>query len=68
MSALTRLWRNRGALLEVLDFLEKAAKGVKDLNEYRARIAAGAHAGDLDDVLKKFADTTSRADDFIENG
>lgn len=68
MSTFMQVWKNRGVLLELLDILKKLAAGAKTIAEMRNRIAQGAHRGDLDDVLKRFASANERARDFVNNG
>ena len=68
MSTFMQVWKNRAVLLELLKILQKLAAGAKTLAEMRNRIAQGAHRGDLDDVLQRFASANERAQSFINDG
>ncbi len=49
----------------LLGFLERIAKGAKNIAEIRKRIAKGAEAGDLDKVISWAHRRDSEVDDFI---
>ena len=68
MSTFMQVWKNRAVLLELLRILQKLAAGAKTIAEMRNRIAQGAHRGDLDDVLQRFASANERAQSFIDDG
>lgn len=48
-----------------LRVLERLGKGVKDLAEFRQRVAEGAARGDLDDVISWAHRRDQRVEDFL---